>query len=379
MLDNLKKIKNFNNQGFELEKKMPIQNHLLSLPKKESLDLQMQTKRVWITNALTLLFGTLNVFILTYLYFFAEIVYLNTGWLKIPQAIHWYNVFLSLILLRLFVVFISNSFADYIKDYTLWSAKKKTTTLNVLALINLFTIPFSFPFLGLFYGYVKGQEILSQHWLLGTFRRILNEKERSTLFQESVQNFFDKMEASKQVKDQLQNWVRANAQSFLDKYDDGSALGTEYLSKQLTSQKEIFERIELENAILNQKGYVAWMAEKTLNVLTTFNPFVTEPKTCMAAWGLLLISGVFVILIVNNKMHGDEIQALRVDVNSLQANSDNIVRNVQRILSTSPRNITSAKLDAAVEKACAHTGKLEFTLATIMDIVKETLKNLFGL
>jgi len=148
------------------------------------------------------------------------------------------------------------------------------------------------------------------------------------IFSLSFKHGKEKIEASKEIKDQLKNWAIENTKSILEKYDEGSAFATEYLSKKLEIQKEFLqlEEIKRHNQAIkisdfvdktpkDQQGLSPWIFEKTINVLNYWNPFVTDYKTCASAWALLLVTG-FIILAISksNSISWNEIKSINEDI-----------------------------------------------------------------
>lgn len=220
-------------------------------PTPKNVNLEKSTKIFSFLNQFLLKISLLNVIILTYFYFWADITFHATGWLALPQNIKWYYVFLGFIFLRMSLLFFTQEFSEYIKNVSLWNEKKKKTFLNALTVINLLTIPFNFPLIGSLFFYLKGNEIICKNLFLGTFQRPLNENEKNTFYQDTVQNFLEKVEASQEIKDQLKNWAFENTKSFLEKYKGGSASGTESVLKVLVDQKEFLQLEEILAAAKN--------------------------------------------------------------------------------------------------------------------------------
>jgi hypothetical protein len=224
---------------------------------------------------------------------------------------------------------------EYIKNLSLWNEKEKKNALNALAVINILTLPINLPLIGGLYTYLKGGEIISNNWFLGTFRRIITENERIESYQTNIQNFLEKMEASKEIKDQLKNWARENNKTILEKYDNGSAFATEYLSEQLEIQKNFLELEEIKNYNLDQsvqtgftdkdqQGLFPWIFEKTINGLNYWNPFVTDYKTCAIAWILLVGTGVILLVITkSNLISLNEIKCMNEDI---KTNAESIIK-----------------------------------------------------
>lgn len=300
-----------------------MKNHLKKTENhttNQGLHLENLIRRVSIINGALFTLGIINFLVLTYFYIQQDIIFCATGWLPIPENIHWwYYIFLLLIVVRMLIVLTTRYFAEYIKNFSLWTEEKKKNALYALAVINLLTLPINLPLIGSFYAYIKGSEILSNNLFLGTFRRILNENERYKLYQETIQNFIEKTEASKEIKDQLKNWTIENTKSILEKYDDGSAIATEYLSEKLEIQKEFLQREEIKNHnqaikvddvvdnIVDKTGnniqkLFSWMYDQTINGLNYFNPFVTEPKTCAIAWAFLLGTGFLIFAVYQSNL-----------------------------------------------------------------------------
>ena len=304
-------------------------------PTNQGFDLVKSTKRLSFINLFLFQLGIINFMILTYFYIQQDITFRATGWFAMPENIHWYHIFLFLILTRMLIVFTTHRLTEYIKNFSLWTEKEKKNALYALAAINILTLPINLPLIGGFYAYMKGSEIISNNWFLGTFRRILNENERENLYHEIIQNFLEKIEASKEVKEKLKNWAIENTRSMLEKYDDGSAFATQYVLEKFENQKEFLQLEEIKNhkqaikmedlvdqTVKDQQGLFPWIFDKTINGLNYWNPFVTDPKTCAMAWILLLGTG-FLILVVSksNFISWDEIKHSHENI---KANAESI-------------------------------------------------------
>ena len=284
--------------------------------------------RVVFINIFGFQIGILTFVIFAYFYNKKDITFSNTGWFPLPENTHWYQIFVVLIVVRMLIVFITQQLTKYIKNVSLWTEKKKKNALNALAAINILTWPINLPFIGAFYAYIKGKEILFKNEFLGTFRRILNENERDKLYQETIQNFLEKSEASKEIKDKLKNWAIENTKSILEKYDEGSAFATKYLSENLEIQKQILqlEEIKKHNQVIknedhDSQGWWLWVYEHTTQGLNYFNPWGTDPITCAKAWGGLVIVLVIAGFGMSFISKCEQINALS---KSTQVNSESI-------------------------------------------------------
>ena len=313
-LDSLGKAKNSMPQNFQLEK---------------------PTKRVFFINLFLFQLGIINFVILTYFYMQQDISFRATGWFPIPENIHWYHIFLVLILVRMLIVFITHHLTEYIKNFSLWTEKKKKNALYALAAVNLLTLPINLPLIGGFYAYMKGNEIISNNWFLGTFRRVLSENERAKFYDETVQNFLEKIKISKEIKDQLKNWTLENAKTFSEKYNEGSAFATEYILEKLEIQKEFLQHEEIKNqnqaikienfiepTAKDQQELLPWMFDKTMNGLNYFNPFVTDYQTCAIAWIILLGTGFIILVVSTNFKLWNEIKHLKEDLKDIKTNAE---------------------------------------------------------
>ena len=286
-------------------------------------DLEKSTKILSSIHKFLLNLGVLNLMILTILYFQKDISFRATGWFSIPENIHWYIIFLLFILVRMLIVFTTQYLTEYIKNFSLWTEKEKKNALNALAVFNLLTLPINLPLIGSLYAYLRGSEILSNNFFLGTFRRILTEDERKNLYNETVKNFLEKIKASKEIKNQLKNWAFENNEAILKKYDNGSAFATEYLSENLEIQKKFLELEELnkhnpaikiedvvDKTTKDSQELLPWVYEKTTQGLNYFNPWVTDVKTCAFAWILLVGTVVIISLIFKSNFTDQSIQNL---------------------------------------------------------------------
>ena len=336
MKKNLKKLQNLptnQDQVYDLAKSTNLRH--------QGLGLEKSTKRIRFLNLFLIKLGIINFLIITYFYMQQDISFRATGWFPIPENMHWYHIFVLLIIIRMVIVFTTHQLTEYIKNFSLWTEKKKKNALRALTAINLLTLPFNLPLIGGFYAYIKGSEIISNNWCLGTFRRILNENEREKLYNETVQNFLEKIEVSKEVKDQLKNWAIENTKSIIEKYDDGSVFATEYLSEKLEIQKEFLQREEIKNSKVedfvdqttkDQQGLFPWIFEKTINGLNYFNPFVTDYKTCAIAWALLLGTGFIILLVSKSNFTPQSINDLTKGLKDQDIKIDTIKKDTDAIL-----------------------------------------------
>jgi len=315
MKNNLKKIENYKkNTGIKIVGLATATN-----PTNQGLALEKLGKRLSFINLFLLKFEIINFLIITYFYMQQDIIFQATGWFSIPENIHWYNICLVAIIVRIIILLTTHYLREYIKYFSLWTEKEKKNALTALAGINLLTLTINFPLIGGFYAYMKGNEILSNNWFFGTFRRILNANERAKLSQETVQNFLEKTEASKEIKEQLKNWAIENSESILGKYDDGSVFATKYLAEKLEMQKEFLQLEKMQKELsqllqlqknnqaisssdLVDQGFFPWIYEQTIHGFNYFNPFVTDAKTCAIAWGLLLGTGLILLAVSKSNL-----------------------------------------------------------------------------
>ena len=216
-------------------------------PLRESIELKKLVQWVTFINEAQWLLLGIDFLILIYFYIKTDVIFEAIGWLPFPKEIHWFLIFMVILLVRALIAVFVTFTIEYIKDLSLWTEKEKKNALYVplyvLAGITLLLLPISLPLLWSYLAYMAGNEILFDHWVLGTFRRLLTEQEINTLYQETVQNFFEKIEASKEVKEQLTNFVQRSEQVFLKKYENGSVFGTEFFLREVEITKNYYNTI----------------------------------------------------------------------------------------------------------------------------------------
>ena len=331
--------------------------------------IEKSTKILSMINFFLFQLGIINILILTYFYIQQNITFRATGWFPIPENIYWwYHIFLVLIIVRMLIVFTTYYLAEYIKKFSLWTEKKKKNALHALAVINLLTFPINLPLIGGLYGYIQGREIISNNWFLGTFRRILTENERENLYQGTVQNFLEKIETSKEIKDQIKNWAIENTKTILEKYDEGSVFATEYLSEKLEIQKELFEEIKKHKEAIKieeQQGYLPWMYENTINVFNVWNPYVTDYKTCGTAWLALVGTGVIIFLLYNSNCNiWTEIKHLKADMKWVRSQSIRSTEKMNTRIDTSTKT-TNIKLDNLSQAAIRNRERNHYAITEL--------------
>jgi uncharacterized coiled-coil protein SlyX len=268
-----------------------------------TLEVETSRKVVSVVNFFQAQFGIIEVMILTYLYLQKDILFEFTGKLRMLENMHWYQIFLIFIVLRMFIILLTYHIAEFIKNSTRWNETKKKRALQFLGFVNLWTIPINLSLLGTFFAYLRGQEILSNNYFLGSLRRILNPEERLEMYQETIKKFLQNIEAStsKEIQDKLRTWAVDNTNEFLKKYDDGSTLASEYVSEQL--KLELQKNVNIEDLVKNTKkapGFGEIIIEKTIDGLNYFNPWVADWPTCVLAWTVLIGTGCLMFVVAKN-------------------------------------------------------------------------------
>ena len=261
-----------------------------------------------VTWGLVVVYGIISIVIITYYFFQPDIIFSDTGLFSIPKNIHWYYIFLGAILFQIIFVFLAYQFMKYMRECSFWDSEKDIISIYLILVINLLTIPFHLSLGSSFFDYQKGSEIFAKDWFLGTFRRILNENEREKLTQETVKNFLEKIDVTKEIKDKLKIWASENTKVFLNKYEDGSSIATEYVSDQLKIQKEFLQREEVKKLEVfidktdkEQQGWFPWIYDQTIKGLNCFNPFVADSETCLIAWlSLIVVISIAVWAVASN-------------------------------------------------------------------------------
>ena len=257
------------------------------------LSLQKTIKIFFLLHGFLLIFSLINLIIITYFFFKNDVIFCTPNWFAFSnvEISNWYNIFVGLIFMRVLFTLITKEVGFYIKD-SFWAEKKKKTAFRFLTGINFFTMILNFPFLGSFYAYLQGSEILSEHLFFGSFRRLLNESERNALVEKTFLNFLEKAQVSSDIKDQLKIWINSNSQTILEKFNVGSTGGIEDFLNSLEIQKEFFLMEAIKKNSLPLKPAEPLLFDQTLNVFTNVSSWVFNHKILICC----LVVGVCIMI-----------------------------------------------------------------------------------
>lgn len=201
-----------------------------------------------------------------------------------------YTLFLEGIVFPTIIVLLIWLLKEYFFDL---GDKFKFFFFSFLIVDILWTLPTYLFFFGSFYAYMKGREVLAEHWDSGTFRRLLNENERTQLVQETVQDFLEKTEASKEVKAQLKAWANQNIAFFQKQYDAGSSAGTKSVLDRLTSVKESLQSSPSkdlsQSTPKDQQGWWSWISDQTQQVFNYLSPLPAWEDFAIVIFGVLAL------------------------------------------------------------------------------------------